>query len=411
MNIIGGGGSAEFKNGLPSFEIAIADLYPAFATSGVTAYGLDAYLEGSSVFWGYQLGASYEINDMFSVYLGARYVTATNTYNGYLKNITVDVGGVTMPASTFVENVGTQLQSTSDNIALAIAGGLLVADDAFADPTGIATLTSLGLYQPGMTNADAAYAFGMGAVGMDLKATILEDQTADIEQKGSGITPIIGVNISPNDKLNIGLKYEFQTKIELENNTTTDFIIGYDVATGNTIGMFPDGEINRNDMPALLTIGADYQMSEKFLVSTGVHYYFDKSANYGYKDAGNKIKNSEAFDNNYWEWALGLEYNISDKLLISAGYLRAQSGLKDEYQTDLNYKISSNSFGFGGAYSIAPKIDLNLAVAYTFYVEDSKDYQHDLGGSGMLIDLTETYNRDNLFFALGLDFNFGKKSE
>nr|MDA3954748.1 outer membrane protein transport protein [Bacteroidales bacterium] len=411
MNVIGGGGSATFENGLPSFEIAIADLYPAFATSGVTGYSLNAYLEGSSVFWGYQLGASYEINDMLSVYLGARYVTATNTYNGYLKDITVDAG-VTMPASTFVTGVETQLQTSSDNIAAAIKGGLDPATP-FTDPVGVATLTSLGLYQTGMTYAQAATAFGKGAIGMNQKATILEDQTADIEQKGSGITPIIGVNISPNDKLNIGLKYEFQTKIELENNVEEGkgFLYAYDGL--DPLYKYPDGEINRNDMPALLTVGVDYKMSEKFLVSTGVHYYFDESANYGYKDANdNAVKNSDVFNTNYWEWALGLEYNISDKLLLSAGYLRAQSGLKAEYQTDLNYKISSNSFGLGGAFAVTPKIDLNLAVAYTMYIEDARTYDYNVAGSPLNVEsITETYNRSNLFFGLGLDFKFGGKSE
>ncbi len=432
MNIIGGGGSAEFKKGLPSFELGISDLVPGLTANGLTttAYSLDAYFEGSSIFWGYQLGASYEINDMLSVYLGARYVTADNTYAGHLTDVMINTlhpvhnpTGDMISASGFFTNLAadasfaaTSLQSISD-----ASYGAITLDQALAftiiDAAQYASLAagynSLGLDPAVNTIDDGIAPFTASAGESTIKAMLLADQEdVEVEQTGSGITPIIGVNISPNDKLNIGLKYEFMTKLELENNTTKDFIIGYNVATGNTIGMFPDGEINRNDMPALLTVGVDYQMSDKFLVSTGMHYYFDKSANYGYKDAlGNEIKNSDVFDNNYWEWALGLEYNISDKMLISAGYLRAQSGLKDEYQTDLNYKISSNSFGLGGAYSITPKIDLNLAVAYTFYVEDSKDYQHDLGGSGMLIDLTETYNRDNLFFALGLDFNFGKKSE
>ena len=425
MNVIGGGGSAEFKKGLPSFEIPVSDLVPSLQSQGqpVTAYSLDAYFEGSSVFWGYQLGASYEINDVFSVYLGARYVTADNTYAGHLTDINITLGGTETSAAGYFGTTATTIQPLYDGLNDLSAGGAgaLTLDQAL----GMGVITApeyaalaggyamFGL-DPAVNTIDEGFAtVSPSYLGARRAEHVLADQdNVEVEQTGSGITPIIGVNISPNDKLNIGLKYEFQTNIELKNNTTKDFIIDYDYLTDTETGMFPDGEINRNDMPALLTVGADYQMSDKFLISTGVHYYFDKSANYGYKDENdNAIKNSDVFDSNYWEWALGLEYNISDKMLISAGYLRAQSGLKDEYQTDLNYKISSNSFGLGGAYSITPKIDLNLAVAYTTYVEDSKDYQHDLGGSGTLIDLTETYNRSNLFFALGLDFNFGKKSE
>ena len=82
-------------------------------------------------------------------------------------------------------------------------------------------------------------------------------------QKGSGFTPIIGVNISPNEDLNIGLKYEMATKIELTNETVVD---------GS--GMFTDGAKTRADMPAMFTAGIDYQLSEKLSATTGLHYYF-----------------------------------------------------------------------------------------------------------------------------------------
>ncbi|MCK5170162.1 MAG: outer membrane protein transport protein, partial [Bacteroidales bacterium] len=428
MNIIGGGGSATFEKGLPSFELGIADLVPGLSARGLptTAYSLDAYFEGSSLFYGYQLGASYEINDMISIYLGARYVTAKNTYAGHLTDVMINTAHP-------VHNPTLDMISAPWFFSQ-LAADATTAAESLTDISelGFGAFTPEQIYLSGnMTDAEyGALSAGYAALGLDatvnsvddgiapftasaaessVKAMLLADQEdVEVEQTGSGITPIIGVNISPNDKLNIGLKYEFMTKLELENNTTKDFIIGFDPTTGSTIGMFPDGEINRNDMPALLTVGVDYQMSDKFLVSTGMHYYFDKNADYGYKDANdNAIKNSDVFDSNYWEWALGLEYNISEKMLISAGYLFAKSGLKPEYQTDLNYKISSHSAGLGGAYSITPKIDLNLAVAYTFYTEDSKDYQHDLAGSGTLIDVTETYDRSNFFIGLGLDFKFG----
>ena len=423
MNVIGGGGTAEFGKGLPSFEMGIADLYPAFATQGVTGYNMNAYLEGSSVFWGYQLGVSYEINDVFSVYLGGRYVTAKNTYNGYLKDITVDMSGTTVPGSTFLEGVSDDLEATSNDLQNIVDGGggsltldqaramgIIPTDDALTALQG--GYTAIGLDPATATISEGQAGFTQAAFGMDQKATILEDQTADIEQTGSGITPIIGINISPNDKLNIGIKYEFETKIELENNVEDGkgFLYGHDVDGITPLYKYPDGEIRRNDMPALLTVGVDYKITDKFLLSTGVHYYFDKSADYGMKIDNVHVDNDKIIDNNYLEWALGLQYNISDKLLVSGGYLMAKSGVSEEFQTDLNYKISSNTFGLGGAYSITQKIDLNLAIAYTMYVEDDKKFDYNIAGSPTNIEtVTETYDRDNLFVAIGLDFKFGRK--
>ncbi|MCK7536357.1 MAG: hypothetical protein MZV63_37940 [Marinilabiliales bacterium] len=93
VNVIGGGGSATFEKGLPMFDMSASDLVPMLNSPyDATSYSLDAYLEGSSVFWGYQLGVTYAINDMIAVYLGARYVSATNTYVGHLKDITLNPG-------------------------------------------------------------------------------------------------------------------------------------------------------------------------------------------------------------------------------------------------------------------------------------------------------------------------------
>ena len=460
INIIGGGGTAEFGNGLPSFEMSVADLVPglsglsAVGTAAgvdldVTGYDLNAYLEGSSLFWGFQAGATYEINDIFSVFLGARYVYAKNTYDGYLKEVMVENEGSMMRADDFINNKaiptidGTVANlngiiAIPDNVAPIITGGggglTVTQAEALGYITAdqmngiIAGLTAIGVTDPAGTTiqgASDAVNFATPTLQGNISeletnratlaatAQIVADQEGDIEQTGTGITPIIGVNISPNDKLNIGLKYEFQTKLELENNVAEGkgFLVGFNPDSSPKY-LYEDGATFRNDLPALLTVGVDYKITDKFQASTGLHYYFDKNANYGYKDPlGNEMKNSDVFDANYWEWALGLQYNISDKFLVSAGYLRAQSGLKEEYQTDLNYKISSDTYGVGAAYSVTSMIDVNLGIAYTKYVEDSKDFEYNIAKSGMMETVTETYNRDNFFVAIGLDFKFGRKSE
>ncbi|MDA3881538.1 MAG: hypothetical protein PF436_14200, partial [Prolixibacteraceae bacterium] len=62
-----GGGSATFENGLPSFEIGIAKNIPALSDLSalgypVEAYDADIYFEGTSIFWGLQLGMTYEVS-------------------------------------------------------------------------------------------------------------------------------------------------------------------------------------------------------------------------------------------------------------------------------------------------------------------------------------------------------------
>ena len=52
------------------------------------------------------------------------------------------------------------------------------------------------------------------------KSTLLSDQEAEAEQTGSGITPFFSVNITLLENLNLAVKYEMATKLELENKTS-----------------------------------------------------------------------------------------------------------------------------------------------------------------------------------------------
>ena len=113
FNPVGGGGGADYAEGLPSFEENISDLVPTLSEAlslfdaqlndnpppngygfdpgfrNVTAYSADINFEGTSVYFGYQGGLSYKINDMFSLFAGARYVTVKNTYQGQIKDIQI----------------------------------------------------------------------------------------------------------------------------------------------------------------------------------------------------------------------------------------------------------------------------------------------------------------------------------
>lgn len=419
-NPVGGGGGATFDKGLPSFEIPVSDLVPSLQAQGlpVTAYSLDAYFEGTSVFWGYQLGASYEINDMISVYLGARYVTAKNTYAGHLTDVNLTFAdGSEMPASTLFTQTATQLQPLTDGLGALVIGGAgdYTLDQALAanviDPTTYAQLTG-GLTLAKMpTNLTINQTYGKVS-GAERAAYVLADQNdVEVEQKGSGIAPIIGANINLMDnKLNIGLKYEFRTKLELENNTTTDFITDYDPLYDKATGMFPDGDKIRNDMPALFTAGFDYKISDKFSVASGFHMYFDKSADYGRKLNGVHVDNDKVINHNSTEFALGFEYKTSEKLLLSIGYLNTQTGVSEDYQTDLSYSQNSNTIGLGGSYKVTPGINLNVGVGYTTYNDARKIYTV-TDALGINHETKEEYDKDNLFVSFGLDFKFGKQSE
>jgi long-subunit fatty acid transport protein len=429
FNPIGGGGGAKYDKGLPSFEMGIADLVPLLGSQGIptTGYSADIFFEGSSVYFGYQANIGYEINDQFSVAAGVRLVNAANTYNGFLKNISVNptypafgasyTGGMVL-ASEFFTSGATVLNTLSAG-ASAFVSGLQPIIDAEMGSVLLSNGTAVGLTAEqvgqiqqilgaaGLTPAQiggatiavaqgtlsaAAPVFTAKAGAMTAYAGATQDITVDAEETGMGYTPIISANYSPSDKLNVSLRYEFQTKLEL----TTK------VVNNNGGGIFVDGEKVIADMPALLALGAEFKPMDKLMVAASFNMYMDKNTDYD----GSETVEINMIDNNFLEYGLGLEYGLTEKLRASAGWVATSTGVNSDYQSDLRYSTNTNSIGAGFGYRISPLIDLNVGAQYTFYAEGSKDFNYMLGE--LAIPVTETYNKKTWVVGVGLDFFFGK---
>jgi long-chain fatty acid transport protein len=373
FNPIGGGGGAEYKEGLFSFEKDLTLLVPSVSTAlqpldaniqnltgtdplfrNITGYGGDIYFKGTSVFFGYQLGFTYEIAEMISVAAGLRFVSAKNTYSGHIQDISITASPL--------------------NPALA------------------------GTFAPG----DYLRAVGT-AVGFDLsaQAAFLDSQTGDrevnAEETGHGFTPILGANLSLLDnKLDVGLKYEFKTKMDLN----TDIIDGKDGG-----GLFVQDDTVHSDMPAMMSLGVDYDILKNLTVSVGFHYYWDKGANYGKSlDSAPDVivDNDKVIDKNYFELALGLEYGIAEKVFVSGGYLYAHTGVSDDYQSDLSYSLSSSTVGLGVGIKIIKNLMLNLGGAYSIYQDGKKTGTELATGLPYTLD----FKKNNLIMAIGLDISF-----
>jgi len=144
----GGGGSATFDKGLPSFEIPISKVVPTL--SGLSALGYNVsnydaklYFDGSSVFYGLQAGLTYELADNFSVYGGVRILPSKNTYSGSIENISVRVNGDFINAGQFMTMAGNTLKG----LAVPLQGAatqLQPVIDGGAGNYNLATLVAAG---------------------------------------------------------------------------------------------------------------------------------------------------------------------------------------------------------------------------------------------------------------------------
>lgn len=338
FNPIGGGGGAEYLTGLPSFEMGIADLVPLLSDFGLPTddYSADIYFKGSSIYFGYQANIAYAINDMISVAVGARFVSAKNTYEGEIKNI---MANPTHP---------------------------------LLNPTG--SLIPISAF--------------FTTIGQPVYAAMTADREVEAAETGTGFTPILSVNISPVEKLNLSVKYEFQTKLTL----TTE------VTDNKGGGIFTDGEEVVADMPAQLSVGASFSPLEKLTLAAGMNYYFDKNNDYD----GSADIDVVMIDKNFFEYSFGVEYALNSMIRVSAGYSGTQTGVNENYLSDLRYSLNTSTVGGGIGVSITPMIDVNVGGMYTMYQDGGKSITPVMP----VPVITESYDTSTWVFGIGVDFHF-----
>lgn len=351
LAVSGGGGKATFNAGLPSFESQIAmiplQIEQFAATAGlplsVKNYSVDAYMEGSSIIYGAQLGGTYSINEMFSVHAGFRMNFVSNSYVGRLHNIRIN-------PESMVPGFGD--------------GSMIAASDYFQ---ALANVPMLESYKPMLMQY----------------AQQTRDKNLDCTQSGWGVTPLVGFNFHWN-KLNVGMKYEMRTTLNVENKTKVD-----------DTGLFSDGVNTPHDIPALFTIGVQYDIIDPVTVSIGYHHFFDSDA----EMANDKQK---FIDGGVNEYLAGIEWRINHIFLISGGGQITRTGVTDKYQADLSYSLNSSTLCIGAAANVTPNVRINVGYLYSFY-DDWTNERSDYMGS---VPGKDVFARTNKTFGVGVDFRF-----
>lgn len=392
----GGGGKCTFNNGLGSFECQ-ASLLPLLGSSlGISEYSLESYMRGRQYYYGFQLGAANKITDELSIFLGGRLIYATSNYYGYMRNICVNDpnGNGMISATTFFSDQATTYSELVGQLTEVASNYAAVGDDAMAQ-----------------YYTSQAEVVSNAAKQMTTLAKATEDISLNCDQSGWGFTPIIGLDYKIG-KLNFGIKYEFKTKIRLENRSANS----QSAERLESLSMYMDGRKIKQDIPALLTIGAQYDILPSLRIMGGFHYYFDKQATQE-GNTQNYLKSGSR------ELLAGIEYDITKNIQISAGWQNTHFGTTDKYIRDVSFNVNSNSFGIGMGFQVAKQIKINVAYFHSVY-GDYNRYTDDYNGisntlatalndeqvesyieSGA-ISGSDIFTRKNKVFGIGFDFSF-----
>lgn len=355
--VTGGGGKATFNEGLGSFESQVAVIPLALKQAGFDAsqYSVDSYMRGKQYIFGLQLGATYKITDYLSAFVGARMNYVSNGYEGHIRDIQANIG-----ADGAMVNLNKTFSAVAEQASQTAAAYLAAGNQVEAEKYTVIAATAQGV------------------------ADQTADKYLDCDQTGWGVTPILGMDFKWK-KWNIGVKYEFNTKLNVENKTKVD-----------DTGMFKNGVNTPHDIPSLLTVGVSYEILPVLRASVGYHHFFDTHA----KMANDKQKYLSQGTNEYLG---GLEWDICKWAQVSAGMQRTKYGLEDNYMSDMSFTTSSYSFGFGAGFRLAEDLKLNVAYFWTNYETYDKVTPNFNNTS---LKFEDSFTRTNKVFGIGLDYRF-----
>ncbi len=376
--LIGGGGKCEFSKGLGSFEALYAgQIYTNVATNVATQLAT-----GAAQGYAQQAIPQYMAAGMT---LEQAQAAVAGPAAEYGQQYAQENLAPTMAQAYQGYNLNAFMSGRSYYFGLQL-GGTYKFTDNIAGYVGLR-----GVY--GTCNYNG-YVQDVKYTVMGQTADANADLTLNADQTGFGVTPIIGVDWKINDKWNVAAKYEAPTVMNLKNSTELNDYAMAQVAAGNeTLGKFEDGKKIREDIPSILTLGAQYSPIEKVRLNGTFNAYFDKSAK-KYGDAQKLI------DKNTWEIIAGAEYDVCKLITVSGSWQKTTYGVSDAGMNDLSFNLSSNMMGLGLRINATERCSIDLGYMHTFYQDRTVDTPTAAGVK------SDSYLRKNDVFGVGVNLHF-----
>jgi long-chain fatty acid transport protein len=209
----------------------------------------------------------------------------------------------------------------------------------------------------------------------------------DFEDTGDGWGGVLGVDIVPAEKWNIGIRYETEVDLELEADVDKDDFGGNVVA---------DGRERDRDLPAVLALGVSHQCTPKLKSDVNFTYYFNEDADLEPILAGREDDVDNGFD-----LGISVEYAFMPELKGSVGYMYTYVG---EDAADINFlepKLDAHSIAAGVAYEAMPGLTLNFGIMNVFYQDETSTPDPPLFPAGVKLEKDPV-----VVVALGVQYKF-----
>lgn len=233
--------------------------------------------------------------------------------------------------------------------------------------------------------------------------TDLEGNRSNVTVDASGVSAwgwSAGAMWSPMDSLNIGVNYRSEIIVKAEDGEAD-----FQNVPDSPLTSFPDTTFDAElPLPAELTIGASYQLNDKWLFAFDYNRTFwsvyesldvDFAAE-GTPDSFNprNYKNSSIY-------RFGFQYTANDMFTLRAGYYFDESPVQSGYFAPETPRNDSNNFTGGLSVNVTDNVAIDASFLYSKFkeIDESYDYYQE---NGQNVPFEGTYKSSAFVPGLGV---------
>jgi len=232
---------------------------------------------------------------------------------------------------------------------------------------------------------------------VDIHGTYIQGGTSTYilgkyEQEADGFGGVFGLNIRPNDRVNISLRYESRVKLDWETtvDSATKGTVGQAILTANNR---EDGESYRRDLPAVLAAGVLWNVTPKLSISPSYTLYLEKGADWGTQN--------DSISHNSYDLAISLGYAFTERLMGTMGYMYTDVGMTpDNFSLieQMSPALDCHTIALGGSYKFNERMSATTGLMGSFYQSDD--------AAETLLAPAVTYEKTVYTLAVNLQYRF-----
>jgi long-chain fatty acid transport protein len=205
----------------------------------------------------------------------------------------------------------------------------------------------------GLRYVDATQSFA-GYAELNTIAMTTQKYEVDLERDASGFSYFLGLNITPNDIINIGLMYMSNTELEFSTDVAKDDV--------NVVGALGWDEDVREDLPGVLGLGVAIRLIDPVLFEFNYTRYLETQASLDDR----RFDDSDEGDS--YDLGYSFTYTLNPQWRLSLGYLLTKiKGMEKVSLLTESPELDASTIAGGIVYSPTDRFQISLGYTDVDY--------------------------------------------